>query len=502
VAVLVDGCTFAVIDVETTGIDAVQDRIVEIAVLTCDRTGAALDHFETLVRPADVALTPARAEMLAGAPPFAEVAGEVISRLAGRIVAGHNVSFDLRFLDAELERLGHRVPTHTYVCTRELATLLGCDVPNRTLAALSVYFGVAFDRWHTAADDTMATAAVLAHLLDRAAGFGRVELDSLAATWPGLGGSWPRLAAGGRRMVRDVSRWPPQGDQPGGRRATEASFRRLGAGPASPSGAVVVGAADGDTAAPPGSASQLWWEGDFRGLAGIEQLQERILPTFRAGDDPELTAALLALADLLRRHGGRDAEVRAVLAEAYGLATRRGDWDSLNRVVEQWAAHLAALRDVAGQVELMSLTLDTPGCPWNPHPVSRLAASVVASSHAEPLVAEGLAGTARAALAGRGDQRGDGEVLAAWVRCLERAGREAEAVALVEQAWNDGVAEAGLLDWLSQRLERADDVVRALDVCARALAAPRAGDAQVLESLRKRHKRCQERLAKGATLFG
>jgi DNA polymerase III epsilon subunit-like protein len=564
----IDECTFAVIDVETTGIDASCHRVIEVAVLTCDWTGAVLDRFESLVRPDDLAPVGQRAEMLAGAPTFAEVAGDVLAPLSRAVVTGHNVRFDLHFLDAELSRFGLRLPDHRYVCTRELATLLGCDVANRTLASLCAYLGVGFDRWHTAADDTTATAAVLAHLLGRAVGFGRVLLSSIESHWPGWVHDWPVLPAGGRALVRDVERWPPKGDQPGSKRAKEASFRRLGAGPASPSGAVVIDEAGGVHEAgdpseagdvspdvvseagvrneagaedpPAQSASELWWQGDFRGAGGITQLQETILPSFRATDDAELIAALLALADLWRRHGGRDAEVRAAFEEAYAVAERRHAWAPLDAVAEQWSRYLGALRASAAQVELLLRCLETSrlGTPEGEthhlntasganttgevadRAMDRVKAQVASSRRDEPVVAEQMARGAMAALSARGENGRAFAMLALLVETLDLAGRHDDAEALLEEAWAGGCTDLAVLDRLSRRLEQAGAHERAVQVCAQALGgatdAKRAtttrratspseadtGQSALRDSLRHRHRRCQQLLAQDATLFG
>ena len=495
-AKLIDECTFAVVDVETTGIDPSRDRIVEIAVLTCDRAGRPLARYETLVRPDLTPLVGRRAEMLDGAPTFAEVAGDVIGPLAGHVVAGHNVSFDLRMIDAELGRLGAHLPSLRYICTRELATLLGCDVPNRTLAALCAHFGVPFERWHTAADDTAATAEVLVRLLDRATGFGRVALSAVDQRWAGIGSEWPLIAPGGPVMVRDVTRWPPTGDKPGSKRATEASFRRLGEGPASPSGAVVVQGPDSGGA----SASELWWQSELRGLDGIAQLESTIVPSFRAADDPELLNALLALADLLRRHGGRDQDVRLTLADALTEARRRDDSDAVAVVAAQWWGYLSDLRDTRAMAALAVQHQDDGF-----DALALVTDQMARSRTAEPLVAERLALDTVAALTGCGRQGRAWPIVAALADTLRYVGRTAEADARLQQAWEQGCAHPIVLDRLSGRLEEEGDHGRAVEVCARALGGAHAADpatAASLAALRKRYRRCQERLAKAATLFG
>jgi DNA polymerase-3 subunit epsilon len=497
-----DQCTFAVVDVETTGIDAASNRMVEIAVVTCDWTGSVQDRFETLVRP-DGELSGGRAEMLADAPTFAEVAGDVVRRLRDHVVAGHNVSFDLRFIESELARLGTHLPSQPYVCTRELATVLGCDVANRTLASLCVYFDVPFERWHTAAEDASATATVMARLLDRAARFGRVDLAAVDCRWNGFGAEWPELAASGRLLVRDVARWPPTGDQPGSRRATEPSFRRLGEGPESRSGTVVTDA-DGDwdvpeAAEPPAlTANEVWWEGDFRGLEGLAQLQDIVVPAFKANDDPELLAALVGLADLLRRHGGRDAEVRATLEEAYLVGLRRRDWAGLRRLVHEWWSYLASLRDVDGLVALLVRVAAEPALG---DPIEMLRAQMTKSKASEPLVADDLVRRAVAVLS-----EGDGPPALAWEALavlVDSLDDGEESLAVMQTAFRSGCDALAILDRLSERLERAGRFEEAAEVCARGLGtAPAPEQLARLTALRQRHRRCQQRLAQAATLFG
>ncbi|HWW54164.1 MAG TPA: hypothetical protein VNY84_10365, partial [Acidimicrobiales bacterium] len=217
---------------------------------------------------------------------------------------------------------------------------------------------------------------------------------------------------------------------------------------------------------------------------------------FRANDDPELAKALMAMADLLRRHGGRDAEVRATLSEAYEAGLRRADWDGLALLVDQWWAYLAALRDIDGLAELLLRCADSPRLG---DPIERLRAQIARSRGTEPLVADQLARRAIDALAAGGEQARSWDALALLVDTLD----ENEGLALLENAWTSGCQSPAILDRLSDRLERAARYDAAADVCARGLAAPpTSSPAAVAETLRKRHRRCQQRLAEEATLFG
>jgi DNA polymerase-3 subunit epsilon len=104
------GWTYAVVDVETTGLVPGVDAVVEVAVVLLDEHGEATEDWSSLVRPwrpLDAGdrhgLTDAD---LADAHVFAEVAGRLDELLVGRLVVGHNVGFDAAMLAAEWRRLG------------------------------------------------------------------------------------------------------------------------------------------------------------------------------------------------------------------------------------------------------------------------------------------------------------------------------------------------------------------------------------------------------------
>ncbi len=72
-------------------------------------TGAVLHHYVQPERdiPEDATrIHGITAEMLAGKPPFADIADEVLEFLADSKVVAHNAAFDFGFLNAELERAG------------------------------------------------------------------------------------------------------------------------------------------------------------------------------------------------------------------------------------------------------------------------------------------------------------------------------------------------------------------------------------------------------------
>ena len=101
----------AIVDVETTGSRPSVDRITEIAVLEVDGFEVT-SRWSTLVNPgasipAEIqALTGISREMVADAPRFADLAGDLAARLAGRVFVAHNARFDYGFVRREFQRAG------------------------------------------------------------------------------------------------------------------------------------------------------------------------------------------------------------------------------------------------------------------------------------------------------------------------------------------------------------------------------------------------------------
>jgi DNA polymerase-3 subunit epsilon len=107
----VDQAPLAFVDLEMTGLDASRDRVVEICI---DRVvgGHRTAYLCTLVDPGERAGGAAHVHglddaALAGAPAFGAIAGEVVAALSGAILVAHAAVWDVRFLVAELERVGY-----------------------------------------------------------------------------------------------------------------------------------------------------------------------------------------------------------------------------------------------------------------------------------------------------------------------------------------------------------------------------------------------------------
>lgn len=189
-AVPLGDLSFAVVDVETTGMRArAGDRVTELAVVHVDggRTRVA---FESLVNPEVpipafiAALTGIDDELVRGAPRFDELADQVLAALEGRVFVAHNARFDWAFVSAEIERAGAAIPRLQRLCTVRMTRALVPELERRNLDSVMHFFGIETERRHRAAGDALATAAVLRRLLGRAEEQGIATWHSLRALVP------------------------------------------------------------------------------------------------------------------------------------------------------------------------------------------------------------------------------------------------------------------------------------------------------------------------------
>lgn len=174
---------FVILDFETTGLSPKHnDRVLEVGAVFMSEDMRIEGVFETLINPKrDVGPTRVHgvsARDIFDAPTFAEVAPTIVEQFAGRVIVGHNVLFDVRFLSAELEREGYWAPEYVTVDTlhvakqllqnehpasyklHDLATCLGFsikDVMQRT--------GFGDRPEHSALGDAMVTAQLLSVMM-------------------------------------------------------------------------------------------------------------------------------------------------------------------------------------------------------------------------------------------------------------------------------------------------------------------------------------------------
>ncbi len=178
--------TFVVIDLETTGASPRNCAITEVAAARyeggiCTGTFATLVNPGVAIPPFITYLTGITETMIGPAPRIESVLPALIEFIGNAVIVGHNVRFDVAFLDAALRANDYPTLSQRRVDTCALARrLVRSEVANCKLGTLSRHFAFLNQPTHRALDDVRATADLLFFLLERAAGYGVLGLDDLS----------------------------------------------------------------------------------------------------------------------------------------------------------------------------------------------------------------------------------------------------------------------------------------------------------------------------------
>jgi DNA polymerase-3 subunit epsilon len=160
-----------VFDSETTGLDVMEDRIVSVGAVLVNgghvAPGLNLDRLvnpSVPIPPRSTAIHGITDEMVADAPPFAQVWQELQSVFAERVVIGHNIGFDLAVLKREAERADLSWQTPKFLDTLRLVVGLFPDWQDLNLETIAGHLGVDVQGRHTALGDALVTAEIWARL--------------------------------------------------------------------------------------------------------------------------------------------------------------------------------------------------------------------------------------------------------------------------------------------------------------------------------------------------
>ena len=177
--------TFVVLDVETTGGSPATSSLTEVAAARY-RGGELLATYQTLVRPDErippfiTALTGISDAMVVDAPPIGAMLPSFLEFMGGAVVVGHNIRFDLGFLNHALVSTGRDPIANPSVDTLALARRLVRDmVPNCKLGTLAAVLRLPNQPSHRALNDVLATGDLLHALLERAGSYGILGLEEL-----------------------------------------------------------------------------------------------------------------------------------------------------------------------------------------------------------------------------------------------------------------------------------------------------------------------------------
>ncbi len=177
--------TFIVVDLETTGLEPENNKIIEVgAIKFVD--GEEAETFEHLVNPGVeipefiTRLTGISDKDVADAPPIEKIFPELDRFLGGAPFVGHQVNFDASFIEYQyrvrhndFENWQNPVQRFKYVDNVRMDTLFLSRIllpflPKLKLGVVAKYFGYDIENAHRAIEDARATGHIFLELIDRA----------------------------------------------------------------------------------------------------------------------------------------------------------------------------------------------------------------------------------------------------------------------------------------------------------------------------------------------
>lgn len=168
-AVINTASKFVVLDVETSGLDPKNNRIVEIALVTF-QNGEPIDEWNTILNP-EGSVGPTNIHGISefdvqDAPKFRDVEEDIKLRISNMVVVAHNAKFDLAFLRNEFARSSNYVPELKYICTLSASSYYLPDIPRRRLVDCCSEIGIEIQNSHSALGDAVATGKLMTYYLN------------------------------------------------------------------------------------------------------------------------------------------------------------------------------------------------------------------------------------------------------------------------------------------------------------------------------------------------
>ena len=162
---------FVVFDLETTGIGAKSNQIIEIgAVKVVNRK--ITERYSTFVNPKRpipyhiTELTSIDDSMVANAPGIEEALPEFLEFCGDAALVAHNAAFDSGFISRKADELGIKVD-FTVLDTVAMSRALLKELKNYKLDTVAKALGVVLEKHHRAVDDAGATAEIFVRLVER-----------------------------------------------------------------------------------------------------------------------------------------------------------------------------------------------------------------------------------------------------------------------------------------------------------------------------------------------
>ncbi|WP_208559669.1 PolC-type DNA polymerase III [Marinilactibacillus kalidii] len=194
---LLQEATYVVFDVETTGLSAIYDNIIELAAVKMHK-GNIIEEFQEFIDPGHplsdttINLTGITDDMVRGSKTEAEVLKVFKAFSEETILVAHNASFDMGFLNTAYQKNGMPVSKLPVIDTLELSRFLHPTFKTHRLNTLAKRYGVALEQHHRAIYDSETTGHLLWAFLKEAAEEYSIEYHNQLNDYMGQGDAYKR----------------------------------------------------------------------------------------------------------------------------------------------------------------------------------------------------------------------------------------------------------------------------------------------------------------------
>lgn len=161
------------IDLETTGLSPLVDRIIEIAAFKVTPEGDSL--FTTLINPGipipahTTAIHNITDEMVSSSPKLVEVLAEMKEFLGELPIVAHNAKFDMGFIVMGLQREKIQLSSALIYCSCKMSRITHKEMTNHKLGTLVKELNIPLVNHHRALDDAYASLKIFIKGLERLA---------------------------------------------------------------------------------------------------------------------------------------------------------------------------------------------------------------------------------------------------------------------------------------------------------------------------------------------
>lgn len=163
---LLNSLSFCVFDLETTGGNHLNDKIIEIGLVKVEHLEIVAQK-SFLIKPEVQIpefiqkLTSIKESDVNDAPLIEHVIDEILEFMGDSILVAHNTSFDVPFFNSVLRRLGKPELNNKAICTNLMTKYMIPNLLSSNLNYMSKIFNLKHQKAHRALDDAKASAELL-----------------------------------------------------------------------------------------------------------------------------------------------------------------------------------------------------------------------------------------------------------------------------------------------------------------------------------------------------